>query len=975
MTKTSKFSQLKAGAAPVVLGAAMLSTPAFAQDNEQLATTTSQPAIVVTGTRITNPNLEQSSPIQVLGSDELDYRQATNAEELLGELPGIAPGTNSSVNNGSNGTASLNLRNLGTGRNLILLDGTRLVPSTLGSRTDLNIIPVALVERVEVITGGASSVYGADAITGVANFVTRRDFEGVEAAFTAGITERGDGERWRGDLTIGANFDDGRGNAVLSVGYQEVDDVLQSNRIYSQDVLFVGGQLIGSGTSVPTRVTSSLDGGVTSGTNQLNSTGDAFIPTYNSFNFGPFNYFQTPLERYNIYGSARYEITPAIEVYSRAMFTKSIVDTQLAPSGLFGDTWQLPINNPFLTDTMRTQICNAGTVSSQFAGGAAECIAAGAATGPLDPLYREAAVTINRRLVEQQPRQNTYVTNQFQVWAGVRGDLSDTLSYDVYATYGESDRGFTRTNWGLKSRVQQALRASSPTACDDPSNGCFPINLFGGGVGTNIDPRSVAFFNQPASVVDRTSLTQINASLNGEIGEGLLWAETPIGFAVGVEYREYTASRVADVSSGTQDEVLGTGAPAPSYAGEYDVVEGFAEVIIPIVEDVPGFYSLTVEGGIRVSDYSNTGTSVTWKAGGSWEPFEGFRIRGIFQRAVRSPNIGELFAPVTTGLTALAIDPCAGANPVGNATLTNICIAQGAPSGTIGNILQPSAGQINATAGGNPNLDVEKADTFTIGIVATPPQIPGLVVAVDYFDITVSDAITNPVPDDILTPCFGPNGDGNGSDPTACANIGRNPLNGSLNGGGDTLGLILQLTNQGRLETTGIDFRVNYTLPVSFGSINWDLNGTWTDTLRFQANQFSDTSINRECVGFYSANCEPLTPEWQWNLRTTVSIDDLVDVSLLWRWLQGTDYEPILSPAGILDEYLEIDDASYFDLTLRSNVSENFDVTFSVFNLLDRDPPIISSYLGSSVFNSGNTYPSTFDVLGRRYQVTGRVRF
>jgi outer membrane receptor protein involved in Fe transport len=236
----------------------------------------------------------------------------------------------------------------------------------------------------------------------------------------------------------------------------------------------------------------------------------------------------------------------------------------------------------------------------------------------------------------------------------------------------------------------------------------------------------------------------------------------------------------------------------------------------------------------------------------------------------------------------------------------------------------------------------------------------------------VTGAITNPTSGDIMQPCFGPNNDGNGSDPTACANIVRNPLNGSLNGGGDTPGLILQLTNQGTLETSGIDFRVNYTLPVSFGSVNFDLNGNWTDELLFQA---SPTSINRECVGFYSANCEPITPEWAFNFRTTLSIDDLVDVSLLWRWTDGVEYEFAATTTGILPDYLAIDDASYFDLSVRSNVSENFDVTFSINNLLDRDPPNVSSFIGSSTYNSGNTYPTTYDVLGRTYSVTGRVRF
>ncbi|MEM8696900.1 MAG: TonB-dependent receptor [Pseudomonadota bacterium] len=971
MTKTSKFTQLKTGAAPVVLGIAMMSTPAFAQTSDELAaaSTTDSPSIVVTGSRITNPNLEQSSPIQVVGQDEIDFRQATNAEELIGDLPGISPGINNNVNNGSGGFASLNLRNLGTNRNLVLLDGTRLVPSSIASVTDLNIIPVALVERVEIVTGGASSVYGADAIAGVANFVTRRDFEGMEAAMTYGITERGDGERLRGDLTLGANFDDGRGNAVLSMGYQEVDDVLQANRQISQQALFANeNSVIGSGTSVPTTINSTL---------QNAPDGQSFLAPFNTFNFAPFNFFQTPLERYNIFGSARYEVTPGIEVYSRAMFTKSIVDLQLAPSGLFGDPFRFPLNNPFLTDTQLQQIC-----ATTFLPGAlnpidpATCTAAGAATGPDDPNYLAPDVIINRRLVEQGPRQTRIVTNQFQVWAGVRGDLSDSISYDVYATYGESDRTTTRRGWGLKSRIEQALDATSTTTCADPSNGCFPLNLFGAGNGTNIDPRSVAFFNQPSSFTVNVTQTQVNGSLAGELGESsLFWAETPIGFAVGVEYRELTVAQNPGVAAGTQDEVLGTGAPAAAFSGQFDVIEGFAELIIPIVEDVPGFYSLTAEGGIRVSDYSNTGTSVTWKAGGTWEPFQGFSIRGIFQRSVRSPNIAELFQPAIVTLTPLAVDPCAGAGPTTDAALAAVCIAQGAPAPFVnaGLIPQPSAGQINSTQAGNANLDVETADSFTIGLVITPPQVPGLAVTVDYYNIKVTDAITQPTISDVLDPCFGPDRNNpvvNASAPE-CALVGRNPINGSLNGGGETAGAIFALDNLGTLETSGIDLRVVYDMPVSFGSINFDFTGTWVDE---QLQQPTPTSVNRDCVGLFSGNCFPITPEYAFNFRTTVSIDDLVDISLLWRWIDGIDLEG--APTGTFSpEFESFDDASYFDLTVRSNVSENFDVTLGIQNLLDRDAPLSSSFIGPSTFNSGNTWPTTYDTLGRRYSVTGRLRF
>lgn len=954
-------SKLKLAAAPLALGVALGAQPVFAQDADVTVADEEQTpptAIIVTGSRISNPNLEQSSPIQLVTSEDIGIQQVTNAEELLVDLPGVVPGFGNNVNNGSGGFSALNLRGLGTNRNLVLVDGTRVVPSTLTSTTDLNIIPVALVERVEVVTGGASSVYGADAIAGVANFILKDDFVGAEFSGTAGITEQGDGERVRADITLGAGFDDGRGNATLSLGYQNVGSILQGDRDISKKTFFVGGQEIGSGTSVPTR----LNG------DQYDPDTGELVPTYNTFNFAPFNYFQTPLERFNVFATANYEVSPGVEFYTKGMFTKAKVQLQLAPSGLFGDTYQFPLNNPFLTDAIRDQLCADNEIDP------ATCVAAGNAANPEDPNYIEVPTIINRRLVEQGNRQRDFTTNQFQVWAGVRGGLTDLLDYDVYATYGESDRSQSNINWGLKSRVQQALRANDATTCSDPTNGCSPINLFGDG--RSISPEAVAFFGQPAGNTVSTSLAVVSGSISGDLTEtGFLAAETPIGFAIGAEYRDYGASQLSDVSFGTQDEVLGTGAPSPSYSGGYSVKELFGEVIVPLVEN-SFIYGATLEGGIRVSDYSNTGTSVTWKAGGSIEPFEGFVFRGIYQRAVRSPNISELFLPTTTGLATLAVDPCQGAAPASNATLASICQAQGAPASSIGSIPAPSAGQVNATSGGNPDLDVETAKSYTLGVIFTPNAVPGLAFTADYYSIKVEDAITNPTTNDIITPCFGASG--NSPDPSnpACDLIGRNPLNGSLNGGGDTLGLILALSNQGTIETSGVDARLTYDLPTGFGGLGFDFGVNWVDEIKFQA---SPTSINRECVGQYSSNCSffngEIVPEWSANGRVTANLDDFGAVSLRWRWIDGVNYEEILSTAGVLEEYQSIPGYHYFDLNVRADVNDRMSLTFGVFNIFDKEAPSVSSYIGTTAQNSGNTYPSTYDVLGRRYSVTANISF
>lgn len=942
--------------------------------------------IVTTGSRVVDPNLEQASQVLVMTESEISDRHALDAESLVGELPGIAPGTNRSLNNGTNGTATLNLRGLGDNRNLILLDGQRLVPSDLSARTDLNNIPMALVERVDIVTGGASSVYGADAVAGVSNFVLKRDFEGVQLAMTTSATGENDGETTRVDLTLGGNFVGGRGNAAINIGYQEIEGVEQGQREYSQVARF-GTLPLGSPTSVPTSI-NSVQYNPDTGMSQPGDT----------FNFAPFNYFQTPLERYNIFAKAHYNVSDNAEVYVNGLYARNEVDLQIAPSGMFGDTWFMPLNNPFLPDFFRNSIC-AGQLTPIDQ---ATCDAAGSAVNSQDPNYLEVPVVVNRRLVEMGPRRTTFATDAFQFTIGTRADLTDNLHFDIYGQYGESARTTTRRNWGLKSLLQQSLRATDADTCDpstNPSAGCVPVNLFGGGDGQNISQGVVDFINRPSGLTEKTSLTAAVASLSGTIdAPDFLPTDLPLGFAAGVEYREYTASQDSDIAAATQDEVMGTGAPSPIFSGRYNVNEFFVESIVPLVSGRTGIQSLTLEAGARFSDYSTSGSSTTWKAGGTWEPTDGLKIRGIFQESARSPNIFELFNPPTTGLNNQTFDPCQGfladgvtPNPaLSNPDIQAICIAQGAPAGTVtgGLIPAPAANQINETQGGNTALDVETAESVTFGFIFTPESLPNLTLSVDYYNITIEDAIAAPNAGDIFDPCFGPGTPGDSfdqADPTSpsCAFIGRNPLNGSLNGGGDTLGLITQVTNQGTLESSGIDFRILYDMDVDWGVIetmSFDMVGNFTDKLLFQA---SPISVNRECVGQFSENCDPSLPETTFNLRTTASMGDWGDVSLLWRWQDELVYERILDNpfegsglGGLNDtEFLSMDSASYFDLLYTRDIGELISISLLVVNVTDEQPPITGNFLGVTGYNSGNTYPSNYDTLGRRWSLTGTLRF
>lgn len=1061
--KTTRTYKLRYAAAPLAIGLALLSTPSFAQeaaDDEDSAG-----EIVVTGSLIRNPNLVQSTPVNATTADEIDLLQSNVAEEVLRELPGVVPSIGSAVNNGNAGASYVDLRGLGSERNIVLLDGQRIVPADLQGRVDLNNVPLALVERVDALTGAAVTTYGADAITGVVNFITRKDFAGAEISGGSQLTEKGDGHTFRIDATVGGNFDDGRGNAVLSIGYQQADPVFQGDRDFSFEQIssFTGGAG-GSGTAVPSRFSGtrpldpatglpSVDPTVQNGgVRQVNAAGAAVAP-FASFNFNPFNVFQTPFKRFNIFAQANYEISDAVEVYTRGMFSKNTVDTIIAPSGAFGGSVNINLNNPFLPATLRNQFCafdvnpREDIYTPRFT--PAQCAAAATATGRSDPNYREIglggfvafdvnndgilaadegfdpnpAITLNRRTPEVGPRISNYVTTVFDYRLGLRGAISDSIDWDISGAYGESENAQAIKNFTLQSRFRQAALADSATSCQNSSNGCVPVNLFG--PEGSITPEMAAFLTADSTTIVRTTLAQVRGTISGDAGFASPWASESVGFAVGGEFREYGATQSSDLLAQTPGELGGAGGAAPNIDGNYNVYEAFGEIIAPIVEDKPMFHSLTLEAGLRDSSYTVKGATsqnqtTTWKAGGSWEPVESLKFRGNYSRAVRAPNIGELFTPQTVGLTNLSIDPCAGAAPTSNANLRAICIAQGAPVGSIGSITNPTAGQANLTVGGNLDLKPEKADTLTLGFVYQPDFVPGFNVSLDYYNIKIDSVIGTALPGDIIAACFGAISASSATS-AACTNIRRNPLTGGLDGDPATTGGLFGPTNNlGKLATDGFDLLANWKGNIGAADLTLSFVGNWTRSSKFNANPSDPGSLNRECVGFYSVNCSftgSMQPEFQTSTRVTFGYKD-VDLSFLWRWMDAVQYEPAQleaeraaadaanrNDAGVLlpinlaqigkpgfqgcpnfettDEggclveegFRRIGAEHYFDLTARWNASDNFSFTFTIQNLLDNKPKLVGNTIGSTAFNSGNVFPSTYDALGRRFGVAAKLTF
>jgi outer membrane receptor protein involved in Fe transport len=984
-----KHTLLKSGAATAVL-ALTITAPAYAQDAEAPEETEEvAQAIVVTGSRIENPNLKLSSPVAVVTDVELKLRQTNNAEQFLRELPAAVPSIGSAVNNGNGGAAFVNLRGIGSQRNLVLLDGRRFVPADQTGRVDLNNIPLAVIERTDILTGGATTTYGADAVSGVVNFITKRDFEGVQLDASSQITERGDGATNRIDLTMGANFADGRGNAVFSLGYQKTDEVLQGDRSFSEfNVDSFSGAAGGSSAAVPAFIVGPAGPGpAVSG--QINAAGTDVGPFDRPFNFNPFNIFQTPFERYNMYGAANYEVSEAVELYAQGVFSKQTVSTIIAPGGSFFNTYQINLNNPFIPEAIAQRFGNRlGLTAAQYAAARNTQFGPTLANGAVNPDYVQFGAQVRRRTVEAGVRFSDFTTTLFNMVVGARGGITDDISWDISATHGESERIQTQGGFARLDRLQQSVLAIPDGAggarCVDQSRGCAPINLFGveGNLGS---PEAIAFaFDLTQSVVDISSISTVNGLISGDLPFAI--SSTPVAFAVGADYRKYQASTVSDEASQTPGAVVGGGGASPNFEGGYEAVDIYGELVIPILEGVNFFESLTLELGGRYSDVNIVGSEFTWKAGGSWEPVDGLRIRGNYSRAARAPNISELFFPETTGLNNLANDPCAGAAPVGNAQLAAVCQAQGAPASQIGSILQPAAGQINVTSGGNLNLDFEVANTWTLGFVATPAAIPGLSFSVDYFNIQLDGAIGSAGIGDVIDGCY--QGELNFAANPFCQLIERSRTTGGLDGSPDEVrGLLLNLSNLGRIKTDGIDVTLNWGTEIT-DKIGFDLavNGTWTNQNRFQAIAGSDDSPFRDCVGFYSVNCGSIQPEYVFDTRTSLSFADDALVSLRWRYLSGVEQEPldVLSqgPAFIGNsalfgdvDFTEIPSESYFDLTAQFYAMENLTFTLTVQNLLDNQPTVVGSTIGTTAFNSGNVFPSSYDALGRRYAAAVSFRF
>jgi len=1012
----------------LLVSAGLIATPAFAQaqpdpaDTDPAETTapveaTTTPSvsaegepvdeakdIVVTGSRIPQPNLTSASPVTVISSQEIKLQGTTRTEDLLNSLPQTFAGQGSNISNGSTGTATVDLRGLGAARTLVLINGRRLMPGDPRSPVaDLNFIPSSLIKRVDVLTGGASSVYGADAVSGVVNFIMDSTFTGLRldgqvsvfnhnndlsgdviSAIDARGFPRPRGVSTNGaarDLSValGAGFDDNRGHVMAYATYRKQDAVLQSSRDYSACSLTATSPSQQRSTAVNGREFN-CGGSATSangtfftnvGTFQVGPN-RTFIPGSTPFNFAPFNFYQRPDERYTFGAFAEYEISEGAKPYLEAMFMDDQSIAQIAPSGNFFATTTINCDNPLLSAQQRGIIC------------------APANTFVDDNGITQASSYTGRRNVEGGGRQDDLQHTAYRVVAGLRGGLLPGLSYDAYYQFGKTILSQTYLNDFSITRLGRALDVVTDTRVGSVTLGqpvcralisgldanCVPYDIFGNGTVTQA---ALDYLQTPGFSRGDVQQTVAQADFTfdgGEYGLRAPWTDRGVGINVGAQYLKNKLTFRTDAAFTTGD-LAGQGGPTIGVSGEFDVRELFGEIQIPLVTD-SFFDELTLSGGYRYSDYKvadNSFSTNTYKVAVEFAPIRDVRFRASYNRAVRAPNVVELFSAQSIGLTG-SVDPCAGR--IGTGGLVNgfsaaQCALTGVSAAQFGRIIENPADQYSGFIGGNPDLSPETADSYTVGVVLQPRFIPGLAITVDAFDIRVRDAIGTIGFDTIVAQCL------ETADAFFCDRIRRAPGSGSLFLG--TEGFVVDLnTNVGGVKTRGIDVAGSYARQIgSLGKFNVSLVGTYLDKLA--TNPFGD--IKYDCVGFFGNQCGTPNPKWRHKLRAGFTLPNGLGISGQWRHFSGVEVDQLSDnetlrgrergtngptdngTTGLFDGNREINAQNYFDLTLTARIKDQYSFRIGANNILDRVPPLAGGQVVFAGSGNGNTFPQVYDSLGR----------
>jgi iron complex outermembrane receptor protein len=952
--KTTQLRDAIKFALAVGATAAIGSTAAFAQDAapaQEEATTLDR--VQVTGSRIKRADIETSQPVFTLNREEIQAQGLTSIGDVIQNISANGSTLNSTFNNGGNGETRVSLRNLGSDRTLVLVNGRRWVGGTgLGGAVDLNTIPTAAVERIEVLKDGASAIYGSDAIAGVVNIILRQNFDGAEANAYYGQYDEGDGTRQAYDFLIGSSGD--RWSAMLGAGYVKEEPVMAGDREISAVPLFGSTpNYFGSSTTPNGRFC--ILNLTTFGCSQPNGAPGTFLidPTQpngfrayagsvDNYNYAPDNYLRTPQERTSVFGDATLNITDNVRFRSTITYNQRRSEQLLAAMPVviipaFG------IGAPTFAPT--------DTVISA------------------DNFYNPYGVDINwvqRRVVETGGRSFNQDVDTFAFNGGFEGDFElgeRFFNWEAGYFFGENEQNDTTFGLFQYSKLQNALGPSAVVdgqpvclrVAGDPTSvipGCVPLNFLGG-AGT-ITPEMLSYVSFVAQDSFGYEQQTYYASLGGELFElpgGML------GFSFGVEHREESGFDQPDALINSGDT---TGNARSATAGGYDLDEAYLEFAIPLLSDLPGVDLLEFSVATRYSDYSNFGDTLNSKFGFKWKPIEDLLIRGNWAEGFRAPSIGELFQGVSDSFPQID-DPCNVENfPALAPEAQARCVADGVPTGGYAQ----ANSQIRISVGGNPNLAPEKAENKTLGFVYSPGFLPGFDIALDWWNIELTDTISTLGGQTILNRCYLQ------GDASACALIERG-------GGGTIVDLLSSGLNIGSTEVEGYDMTVGYRMPESaWGKFHFIWDSTYMSKVEYD---FDGDGVRGEETEGGNLVGEYFDRNNNWRIRSNLAVRwELGDFGANWnaRFYSAQDEDcsgvnranqllvcsdPDRVTATGASPENRIPSTTYHDVSVFWNAPWNARVAVGVNNVFDRDPPF-----------SVSTFANSFDP---QYQVPGRFLY
>jgi iron complex outermembrane recepter protein len=923
----------------LLAGAAAVVSPLACAQDENIQ------EIVVTGSRVRVRDFEAISPVTTVSAETIQATGQLSVEEVLNRLPQVVPGLTANSNNPSNGTATVDLRGVGPQRTLVLINGRRLTPSTQAGTVDLNNVPSRLIERVEVVTGGASAVYGSDALSGVVNFILKDNFEGFDVGYQYGQSAESDGKEKQVDVLMGGNFAEGRGNITAFASWFERDPVLQGARAFTR-VDRGGGSATGNARLPnvalnPYPATGDfLGGGGAASEYAFNLNGDGGVRPWNPvlpetsedgqgdlYNFAPVNYLLTPGERISLGAFGHLNVSEHLTGYMDVMYVDSRNATQLAPTPAVSVAFDP--NSPLLSAQARALLA--------------------ARPNPNAPAF------LTRRMLEVGPRLQENKSKLQQVTVGFRGDLPvKDWQFDAYYQYGRTEFNNVTHNDVSKSKYAAGL-SGCPEDYRRFVPSCVPVNGFG--VGT-LSPEAVDFIRLDFSDSTLFERQLASASINGSIVD---LPAGPLAFALGAEYREDQSDYTPDIAKKSGD-IMGFNAQQP-IAGKFDVAEIFLEAVVPLLKDAPAADSLSFEAGVRYSDYSSVGNVSSYKAGLDWAPMSSLHVRGMYQRAARAPSVFELFQAGDQGFPQV-VDPCASRLANGKAQVVSPEVAAfcQATWGIDSSTYVQTNRQIESFSFGNPNLQEETSDTYTLGFAVTPESIPSLQFSVDYYSIRVQDYVNTLEggTSGVVRACFA----SLDIDSDACFSSELNLPLVFRDEVGDLKARTPQ-ANLSELKTEGLDVNVAYAVPLGFASgpfgdrLQVNLLVSWLDTYVLDDIDYAHT------IGAY--NITGAFPEYKANLRLGYRIGP-VDLSYNLAFIDAMDDQgniPEFEDGG----YAGAPSTIYHDLSGRWAVNDSVELALGVRNLTDQEPRAFDNAIDQ------NTDPATYDMLGRFYYASMRTRF